>query len=45
MGNWIGEAPYKVGVPCSSCPPSYGGACTDNLCFPGVTTNYLYWFK
>ncbi|XP_052031348.1 peptidase inhibitor 15 [Apodemus sylvaticus] len=44
-GNWIGEAPYKVGVPCSSCPPSYGGACTDNLCFPGVTTNYLYWFK
>ncbi|KAH0521736.1 Peptidase inhibitor 15 [Microtus ochrogaster] len=44
-GNWIGEAPYKVGVPCSSCPPSYGGACTDNLCFPGVTSNYLYWFK
>ncbi|XP_003800094.1 peptidase inhibitor 15 [Otolemur garnettii] len=44
-GNWIGEAPYKVGVPCSSCPPSYGGSCTDNLCFPGVTSNYLYWFK
>ncbi|KAF5926334.1 hypothetical protein HPG69_011465 [Diceros bicornis minor] len=44
-GNWIGEAPYKVGVPCSACPPSYGGACTDNLCFPGVTSNYLYWFK
>ncbi|NXF94882.1 PI15 inhibitor, partial [Eubucco bourcierii] len=32
-GNWIGEAPYKVGVPCSACPPSYGGSCTDNLCF------------
>uniref|UniRef100_A0A8C8RT19 Peptidase inhibitor 15 n=1 Tax=Pelusios castaneus TaxID=367368 RepID=A0A8C8RT19_9SAUR len=44
-GNWIGEAPYKVGVPCSACPPSYGGVCTDNLCFPGVTSNYLYWFK
>ncbi|XP_020826698.1 peptidase inhibitor 15 [Phascolarctos cinereus] len=44
-GNWIGEAPYKVGVPCSACPPSYGGSCTDNLCFPGVTSNYLYWFK
>uniref|UniRef100_H3AQJ5 Peptidase inhibitor 15 n=2 Tax=Latimeria chalumnae TaxID=7897 RepID=H3AQJ5_LATCH len=44
-GNWIGEAPYKVGVPCSACPPSYGGACSNNLCFPGVTSNYLYWFK
>ncbi|XP_009694063.1 PREDICTED: peptidase inhibitor 15 [Cariama cristata] len=44
-GNWIGEAPYKVGVPCSACPPTYGGSCTDNLCFPGVTSNYLYWFK
>uniref|UniRef100_A0A8B9U729 Peptidase inhibitor 15 n=1 Tax=Anas zonorhyncha TaxID=75864 RepID=A0A8B9U729_9AVES len=44
-GNWIGEAPYKVGVPCSACPPSYGGSCTNNLCFPGVTSNYLYWFK
>ncbi|ELK02390.1 Peptidase inhibitor 15 [Pteropus alecto] len=44
-GNWIGEAPYKVGVPCSACPPSYGASCTDNLCFPGVTSNYLYWFK
>ncbi|CAJ0940183.1 unnamed protein product, partial [Ranitomeya imitator] len=44
-GNWIGEAPYKVGVPCSACPPSYGGSCTDNQCFPGVTSNYLYWFK
>ncbi|KAL2308280.1 hypothetical protein Nmel_001293, partial [Mimus melanotis] len=44
-GNWIGEAPYKVGVPCSACPPSYGGSCIDNLCFPGVTSNYLYWFK
>ncbi|KAM4705636.1 peptidase inhibitor 15 [Rhinophrynus dorsalis] len=44
-GNWIGEAPYRVGVPCSACPPSYGGSCTDNQCFPGVTSNYLYWFK
>ncbi|XP_061078087.1 cysteine-rich secretory protein LCCL domain-containing 2 [Conger conger] len=32
-GNWIGEAPYKHGRPCSQCPPSYGGGCRDNLCF------------
>ncbi|MGH0161465.1 UNVERIFIED_CONTAM: hypothetical protein FKN15_061035 [Acipenser sinensis] len=44
-GNWIGDAPYKVGVPCSACPPSYGGSCSNNMCFPGVTSNYLYWFK
>ncbi|XP_041103456.1 peptidase inhibitor 15-like [Polyodon spathula] len=44
-GNWIGDAPYKVGVPCSACPPSYGGTCSNNMCFPGVTSNYLYWFK
>ncbi|XP_071341422.1 peptidase inhibitor 15-A [Trachinotus anak] len=44
-GNWIGEAPYKVGVPCSACPPSYGGSCSNNMCFPALKTNYLHWFK
>ncbi|XP_062921346.1 peptidase inhibitor 15-like [Mobula hypostoma] len=44
-GNWIGEAPYKIGTPCSACPPSYGGTCNNNQCFPRVTSNYLYWFK
>ncbi|XP_039083224.1 cysteine-rich secretory protein LCCL domain-containing 2 [Hyaena hyaena] len=32
-GNWIGEAPYKTGRPCSECPPSYGGGCKNNLCY------------
>ncbi|EGV94115.1 Cysteine-rich secretory protein LCCL domain-containing 2 [Cricetulus griseus] len=32
-GNWIGEAPYKHGRPCSECPPSYGGGCRNNLCY------------
>ncbi|XP_049574681.1 cysteine-rich secretory protein LCCL domain-containing 2 [Syngnathus scovelli] len=32
-GNWIGEAPYKNGRPCSQCPPSYGGGCRNNLCY------------
>ncbi|XP_035192720.1 cysteine-rich secretory protein LCCL domain-containing 2 [Oxyura jamaicensis] len=32
-GNWIGEAPYKSGRPCSECPPSYGGSCQNNLCY------------
>ncbi|XP_061820026.1 cysteine-rich secretory protein LCCL domain-containing 2 [Nerophis lumbriciformis] len=32
-GNWIGEAPYKNGRPCSQCPPSYGGVCRNNLCY------------
>ncbi|XP_032925820.1 cysteine-rich secretory protein LCCL domain-containing 2 [Catharus ustulatus] len=32
-GNWIGEAPYKTGRPCSECPPSYGGSCQNNLCY------------
>ncbi|XP_003228344.2 cysteine-rich secretory protein LCCL domain-containing 2 isoform X1 [Anolis carolinensis] len=32
-GNWIGEAPYKNGRPCSECPPSYGGVCRENLCY------------
>ncbi|XP_058135619.1 cysteine-rich secretory protein LCCL domain-containing 2 [Dasypus novemcinctus] len=34
-GNWIGEAPYKTGRPCSECPPSYGGGCRNNLCYRG----------
>ncbi|XP_062405850.1 cysteine-rich secretory protein LCCL domain-containing 2 isoform X1 [Sardina pilchardus] len=34
-GNWIGEAPYQHGRPCSKCPPSYGGGCRDNLCYKG----------
>lgn len=34
-GNWIGEAPYQHGRPCSQCPPSYGGGCRDNLCYKG----------
>lgn len=36
-GNWIGDAPYKPGRPCSECPPSYGGRCRDNLCDKGNT--------
>ncbi|KAG9278387.1 peptidase inhibitor 15 [Astyanax mexicanus] len=44
-GNWIGEAPYKVGAPCSACPPSYGGSCSNNMCFPGINSNFMYWFK
>ncbi|XP_017333020.1 cysteine-rich secretory protein LCCL domain-containing 2 [Ictalurus punctatus] len=35
-GNWIGEAPYQHGRPCSQCPPSYGGVCKDNLCYKGT---------
>ncbi|TTR36200.1 Cysteine-rich secretory protein LCCL domain-containing 2 [Bagarius yarrelli] len=35
-GNWIGEAPYQHGRPCSQCPPSYGGVCKDNLCYKGA---------
>ncbi|XP_060691893.1 peptidase inhibitor 15-like [Hemiscyllium ocellatum] len=44
-GNWIGEAPYKTGKPCSACPPSYGGSCSNNLCVPGVMSNRLFPFK
>ncbi|XP_040838218.1 cysteine-rich secretory protein LCCL domain-containing 2 isoform X1 [Ochotona curzoniae] len=32
-GNWIGEAPYKTGQPCSQCPADYAGGCKDNLCY------------
>ncbi|KAM9460912.1 cysteine-rich secretory protein LCCL domain-containing 2 isoform 1-T2 [Clarias gariepinus] len=35
-GNWIGEAPYQHGNPCSQCPPSYGGVCKDKLCYKGT---------
>ncbi|XP_039591167.1 peptidase inhibitor R3HDML-like [Polypterus senegalus] len=43
-GNWIGEAPYKMGRPCSACPPSYGGSCSNNLCFSGIKSNKVSWF-
>ncbi|XP_028439465.1 peptidase inhibitor R3HDML [Perca flavescens] len=33
-GNWVGEAPYKSGKPCSVCPSSYGGTCWRNQCSP-----------
>ncbi|KAM7401417.1 hypothetical protein PAMA_005558 [Pampus argenteus] len=44
-GNWMGEAPYRVGIPCSACPFSYGGTCRNNMCFPAMYSNYMYWFK
>lgn len=31
-GNWVGEAPYKSGKPCSACPSKYGGSCNRNQC-------------
>ncbi|XP_004468988.2 peptidase inhibitor R3HDML [Dasypus novemcinctus] len=40
-GNWIGEAPYRMGRPCSACPPSYQGSCNNNLCFSGLQANRL----
>ncbi|XP_033375024.1 peptidase inhibitor R3HDML [Parus major] len=43
-GNWLGEAPYKVGRPCSACPPTYGGGCSNNMCFTGVKSNQVSWF-
>ncbi|XP_059562999.1 peptidase inhibitor R3HDML isoform X2 [Myotis daubentonii] len=42
-GNWIGEAPYKMGRPCSACPPSYQGNCNSNMCFSGLKSNRLLW--
>ncbi|XP_029975161.1 peptidase inhibitor R3HDML [Salarias fasciatus] len=33
-GNWVGEAPYQRGKPCSLCPSSYGGSCWRNQCSP-----------
>ncbi|EPY76568.1 cysteine-rich secretory protein LCCL domain-containing 2 precursor [Camelus ferus] len=38
-GNWIGEAPYRTGRPCSECPSSYGGSCKNNLCYREETYN------
>ncbi|XP_006734566.1 peptidase inhibitor R3HDML [Leptonychotes weddellii] len=43
-GNWIGEAPYKMGRPCSACPPSSQGTCISNMCFSGLKSNRLLWF-
>lgn len=43
-GNWLGEAPYKVGRPCSACPPTYGGSCSNNMCFTGLKSNQVSWF-
>ncbi|NXS54447.1 CRSPL inhibitor, partial [Brachypteracias leptosomus] len=43
-GNWLGEAPYKVGRPCSACPPTYGGGCSNNMCFTGLKSNQVSWF-
>lgn len=42
-GNWIGEAPYKTGKPCSACPASYQGNCKSNMCFSGLKSNRLPW--
>lgn len=40
-GNWIGEAPYQHGRPCSQCPPSYGGGCRNNQCYKGEQTLFI----
>uniref|UniRef100_A0A3Q1JKT1 SCP domain-containing protein n=1 Tax=Anabas testudineus TaxID=64144 RepID=A0A3Q1JKT1_ANATE len=40
-GNWVGEAPYKMGRPCSVCPSSYGGSCWRNQCSPHTRTTGL----
>ncbi|KAM8996895.1 peptidase inhibitor R3HDML [Ara ararauna] len=40
-GNWQGEVPYKVGQPCSACPPTYGGGCSNNMCFTGLKSNHV----
>nr|XP_056701422.1 peptidase inhibitor R3HDML [Euleptes europaea] len=43
-GNWVGEAPYKMGRPCSACPPSYGSTCSNNMCYSGLKSNKVSWF-
>ncbi|XP_055281693.1 peptidase inhibitor R3HDML isoform X2 [Moschus berezovskii] len=43
-GNWIGEAPYKMGRPCSACPAIYQGSCSSNMCFSRRKSNKLLWF-
>uniref|UniRef100_A0A665TQ40 SCP domain-containing protein n=1 Tax=Echeneis naucrates TaxID=173247 RepID=A0A665TQ40_ECHNA len=40
-GNWVGEAPYKPGRPCSVCPSSYGGSCWRNQCSPNARSRRL----
>ncbi|XP_054868739.1 R3H domain containing-like [Amphiprion ocellaris] len=40
-GNWVGEAPYKTGRPCSVCPSSYGGSCWRNQCSPNTKPRKL----
>ncbi|KAM9248648.1 LOW QUALITY PROTEIN: peptidase inhibitor R3HDML [Dugong dugon] len=40
-GNWLWEAPYKMGRPCSACPSSYKGSCNSNKCFFGLKSNKL----
>ncbi|XP_069566952.1 peptidase inhibitor R3HDML [Brachyistius frenatus] len=35
-GNWVGQAPYKSGKPCSACPSSYGATCWRNQCSPNT---------
>ncbi|XP_044065971.1 R3H domain containing-like isoform X2 [Siniperca chuatsi] len=40
-GNWVGEAPYKSGKPCSVCPSSYGGSCWRNQCSPNTKPKRL----
>ncbi|XP_053174442.1 R3H domain containing-like [Scomber japonicus] len=40
-GNWVGEAPYSSGKPCSACPSSYGGSCWRNQCSPNPKTRRL----
>ncbi|XP_030279511.1 peptidase inhibitor R3HDML [Sparus aurata] len=40
-GNWVGEAPYRTGKPCSVCPSSYGGSCWRNQCSPNTKPRKL----
>ena len=40
-GNWVGEAPYRTGKPCSVCPSSYGGSCWRNQCSPNTKPRRL----
>ncbi|XP_076840191.1 peptidase inhibitor R3HDML [Brachyhypopomus gauderio] len=43
-GNWLGEAPYKMGKPCSACPSVYGGSCNKNQCSTSKPRKKLNWF-
>ncbi|CAM9700083.1 unnamed protein product [Lampetra fluviatilis] len=42
-GNWIGEAPYRQGTPCSRCPPRFGGSCRGGLCYQAPNTTAQNW--